>query len=274
VPALGQPELDEDGYPQQGLSEDDFWFIAGPRQPGAWRPVRRKAYLSVKLLTRLALLPMALLLLLGAQGFISNLARDCGGAQAQQRQQSCFVMSLFPEVPGSAATHPVATSIPTRPMIPAVPDDLPANVHDFVVIALPYAIQAHKALAWPTSVILAQWGLEHGWKVPDYTGYNWGNSSAIEGEPSVPGTNAPGSPAAFAYARTPADGLRYFLSAARLPYYAGVAPAAKRGGANAAAVALGESPWDAAHYTVTGHPGSSLLAIMQDFNFYRFDVGG
>jgi hypothetical protein len=38
-------------------------------------------------------------------------------------------------------------------------------------------------------------------------------------------------------------------------------------------VALGQSPWDANHYTVTGMPGSSLLAILHDFNFYRLDVG-
>lgn len=142
---------------------------------------------------------------------------------------------------------------------------------DFVRFALPYAKRASAETGWPVSVILAQWGLEHGWQLPGYTGYNFGNSGAVPNEPAVPGTDAPGSPAAFAFAPTPEDGLRIYLHVAALDYYTEIAPAAARGGPDAAARALGESPWDAAHYTTSGDPGSSLLAVMRDFNLYQYD---
>ncbi len=270
LPALSQDAEDGSWLPGEDITEDDFWFIAGPDRAnassGRWKPP-----VSLRLMSRLAVVPLVALLLLGVQGFVFHSARDCA---ASQRGPACFALSLFPSQSGSQVMVPPTPTPRPAPAIPAIPNDVPANVHGFLVLAMPYAVQAHQALGWPTSVIMAQWGLEHGWFVPDYTGYNWGNVSAIAGEPSVGGINVPGSPAAFAYARTPADGLRYFLSAARLPYYAGVAPAARQGGADAAAVALGHSPWDAGHYTNIGQPGSSLLAIMRDFNFYRFDVGG
>ena len=119
-------------------------------------------------------------------------------------------------------------------------------------------------------MILAQWGLEQGWETPRFTGYNWGNCGAVPDEPSVPGTSAPGSPDAFAYAPGPEDGLRIYLHVAHLDYYTAVAPAAQNG-PDAAARALGESPWDAGHYTDHDDPGSSLVAIMQDFNLYQYD---
>lgn len=140
----------------------------------------------------------------------------------------------------------------------------------FVQYALPYARRAHADTGWPVSLILAQWGLEQGWETPRFTGYNWGNCGAYPGEPTVPGTSAPGSPAAFAYAPGPEDGLRIYLHVAHLSYYAAIAPAAQNG-PDAAARALGASPWDAGHYTDHGDPGSSLIAIMQDFNLYQYD---
>lgn len=141
----------------------------------------------------------------------------------------------------------------------------------FIALALPYAQRAHQQTQWPMSVILAQWGLEQGWKAPGYTGYNWGNVAALPGEPTVGGTHVWGSPGAFAYAKTPEDGLRYYLHVAGLGYYSAVAPAAQSGGADAAARALGRSPWDAAHYTSRGDPGSSLIALMQRYNLYQYD---
>ena len=257
VPAFGADDADED------LADTDLHFIPGHQR------ARRHAPIPVRLLIKLAILPTVALLLVGVGAFGLGLGRDCSGKQSNQ---GCFTLSMFRSQ--AANQQYMASPTPTvAPALPAIPNDLPVNVHHFVTIALSYAVQAHQALAWPTSLILAMWGLEQGWSVPSYTGYNWGNVSAIQGEPSVGGINVPGSPAAFAYARTPADGLRYFLSAARLPYYMLVAPAAKQGGPDAAAVALGRSPWDANHYTVTGMPGSSLLAILHDFNFYRLDVG-
>jgi hypothetical protein len=144
---------------------------------------------------------------------------------------------------------------------PTVPADLPHNVRAFVRLALPYALQAHQALGWQTSVLLAQWGLEHGWQVPDAQGYNWGNT---EYAPACP------KPGRFCYAPTPAEGLREYLYTAHLPFYDRVRAAVPYG-ADAVAVALGESPWDEGHYTADGHPGDSLLAIMRQFNLYRFD---
>ncbi len=158
--------------------------------------------------------------------------------------------------------------IPTNEYVgqPAVVQGEPA----FVQFVLPYARRAHADTGWPVSMILAQWGLEQGWQTPRFTGYNWGNCGAYDGEPTVPGTSAPGSPPAFAYAPGPEDGLRIYLHVAHLPYYTAIAPAAQNG-PDAAARALGESPWDAGHYTDHGDPGSSLIAIMQDFNLYQYD---
>jgi LysM repeat protein len=140
----------------------------------------------------------------------------------------------------------------------------------FVQYVLPYARRAHADTGWPVSMILAQWGLEQGWETPRFTGYNWGNCGAVPDEPTVPGTSAPGSPSAFAYAPGPEDGLRIYLHVAHLSYYTAIAPAAQNG-PDAAARALGNSPWDAGHYTDHGDPGSSLIAIMQDFNLYQYD---
>ena len=267
IPALRQEAPDGTWQADEPLASGDLWFIAGPdRAKGfsGWKklPVR------VKLIARLAVLPLVALLLLGMQGFVQQAARDCAGRQSQ----TCFALSIFTAMEGSQSVIPPTPTATPKPAIPPIPNDVPMNVHDFLALAMPYAVQAHQALGWPTSMILAMWGLEHGWHVPDYTGYNWGNSGAIEGYPTVPGINVPGSPGAFAYANTPTDGLNIFLHVARLSYYTAVAPAAMQGGADAAAVALGQSPWDAGHYTNIGQPGSSLIAIMRDFNFYRFDT--
>jgi LysM repeat protein len=141
----------------------------------------------------------------------------------------------------------------------------------FIQFALPFAESAHQQTGWPVSVILAQWGLEHGWLVPGFTGYNWGNVGALPGEPQVASGGAWGAPAYFAYAPTPQDGVNYYVAVAGLPFYSRVGYAARHGGSNAAAKALGASPWDAGHYTGIGDPGSSLIIIMHAFNLYRYD---
>jgi hypothetical protein len=158
---------------------------------------------------------------------------------------------------------PLPTATPQPTPLTSVPPDLPANVRSFLQLALPYAVQAHQALGWQTSVILAQWGLEHGWYVPDSQGYNWGNTEYAPGCPYRVGSR-------FCYAATPAEGTREYIYTAQLRYYDGVRAAIPQG-ADATAVALGVSPWDEGHYTKTGQPGSSLLAILHDFNLYRFD---
>ena len=141
----------------------------------------------------------------------------------------------------------------------------------YVRFVLPFARQAHEATGWPVSMILAQWGLEQGWQTPTFTGYNFGNCGGLVDEPFIPGTAVAGSPATFAYADEPEDGLRFYVHVAALPYYAQIAPAAQTGGPIAAAKALGASPWDAGHYTHSNDPGSSLVALMQQYNLQQYD---
>jgi hypothetical protein len=260
LPALGQAERAENHF-QQGPAEEDLWLIGGPGAPGRGRPATRRPILSTKSKIHLALLAMVCLLLLGAQGFIANVKRNCWDARDQP---NCLVLNIFPASSAPSAPQDPALSPTPGAGLPTIPADLPANVQSFIVIALPYAVQAHDALGWPISVLLAQWGLEHGWSVPDAQGYNWGNTEY------APGCPYQGS--RFCYASTPAEGLREYIYAARLSYYDGVRAAVKDGAA-ATALALGESPWDTGHYGGADHPGASLLAIMSNFNFYRFDSG-
>src|SRR5262249_46209505 len=119
---------------------------------------------------------------------------------------------------------------------------------------------------WYISVILAQWAVETGFKVPGYTGYNFGNVSAISGEPSVGGLNVPGSPSAFAYAVTPLDGVRYYVYFTQLGHYTGVADAYPQGPIEQA-YALAASPWDAAHY----RQGASLVNMINQYSLRDFD---
>jgi hypothetical protein len=151
--------------------------------------------------------------------------------------------------------------------------------HDFICAALPFARDAQEQMIdpphalehpWYLSVILAQWGIEQGWAMPTYTGYNFGNVSAIAGQPLVPGTNQPGSPGAFAFAGTAEQGVADYVLFAKNGLYGAVADAWPLG-PRAQALALGASPWDANHYTGINSPGSSLLAVIQINNLTRFD---
>ena len=153
---------------------------------------------------------------------------------------------------------------------PAAPG-APAHVRAFIAFTLPYAREASKQTGWPISMILAQWGLETSWRVKTFTGYNWGNCGAMPNEPAIPGTSAPGSPLAFAYAYTPEQGVEEYVHVAHLRYYTGVAAADRSGGPDAAARALGASPWDWGHYTDIGSPGSSIIALMRAYNLYWYD---
>lgn len=226
-----------------------------------------KMRLQRKRYARLAILAL-LVGLLALPGAGVRLAPACqAGADV-----SCSARSAFTPYSGAArlpdGSAPASRGSPAKS--PHQPTHLPPNITSFINLALPYALQAHKALGWQTSVILAQWGLEQGWHVPSYTGYNWGNVGPMPGVPTVPGTSTPGSPVAFSYARTPADGAQVYIMAARLPYYDRVFLAAPHGPI-ATAVALGCSPWDANHYTNTGQPGSSLIDMMQRYNLMLFD---
>lgn len=140
----------------------------------------------------------------------------------------------------------------------------------FVATMLPYAQHASQTLGWPVSVILAQWGVEHGWSLPDFDGWNTGNTKAFDsstgvcyGAPVVRGFCAP---------KTPGAGLAIYIHAAQLHYYSGIAAAARQGGPDVAARALGSSPWDEGHYTQDNSPGDTLLSAMKAFNLYRYDT--
>jgi len=177
---------------------------------------------------------------------------------------------------GGVATIPTATPGPQGGSQPVV-----YGVHDFSCAALPFARLAQNQMThgdrplvhpWYVSVIIAQWGVEQGWTMPTYTGYNFGNVSAIGGLPEVPGTSAPGSPSAFAYASTAEQGATEYVIYVKNGLYDSVTNA-WAGGAEAQALALGNSPWDAGHYTSDGRAGDTLISTMRIFNLQAFDQG-
>lgn len=177
-------------------------------------------------------------------------------------ERLCIPLAFFASAGAAAIVHAPLSPPHYGPV---------SGVQNFIAFVLPYARRAHDATGWPTSLIVAQWGLEQGWHLPSYTGYNFGNCGAVPGEPTIAGINVPGSPSAFTYSKTPDDGLRVYIHVAHLSFYTGVAWAAQHGGVDAAARALGASPWDAGHYTASGNPGSSLLAILHAYNLYQYD---
>jgi hypothetical protein len=271
LPALHPEPADQASQELMPPVERTVIFIRGADESGLTRLARWKTSTRARFLLRIALLLLVFALLLGGQSFASHLTRDCRPTQTSQ-QLPCLAFGLFspfshvllytPPNPPEAVGH-----APAGPHMPSVPTNLPAYVYAFITRALPYAFQAHLDLGWQTSVIVAQWGLEEGWFVPSATGYNWGNVRSVPGAPTTSGSHLVGS---FAYAPTPAAGLRYYLYAAHLSYYLGVTMAASQG-ADATAVALGRSPWDGGHYTDIGQPGSSLLAILRTYDLYRLD---
>ncbi len=272
LPALHPAPTEQAVQELKPPAERAVLFISGADETIVTRLARWKTPTRVRFLFRLALLPLVFLLLLGGQSFAAHLTSDCSPALTSQQKLPCLAFGLFSPF-SDALFHPprqlpqAVGHAPAGPRMPAVPINLPANIYSFIKLALPYAFQAHLDLGWQTSVIVAQWGLEVGWYVPSATGYNWGNVRSVPGAPTVGGSGLVGS---FAYAATPADGLRYYLYAANLPYYVGVTAAASQG-ADATAIALGRSPWDGGHYTDIGQPGSSLLAIMRTYDLYRLD---
>lgn len=157
----------------------------------------------------------------------------------------------------SSSSYPISGAIATE----VARGKHTTTPQEFIEFTLPYASRAHDTLHWPVSVILAQWAVEHGWRLPDFDGFNFGNEKAIGGEPA--------EQHGFAYAITPEDGLRQYLHVASLSFYSSVGQASS---ADAAARALGRSPWDEGHYTHTGDPGSSLLDVMRAYNLYRYDT--
>lgn len=120
--------------------------------------------------------------------------------------------------------------------------------------ALPYAEQAHAETGVLTSVILAQWA--------DETGYRW-----------PPPDNNPGNVGTFgghttSYATVQA-GVDGYILTMNLPYYTGVRSSV---GWMAQCHALGESPWAGSHYEASGPPpGEDLVKIIEANNLTQYD---
>jgi hypothetical protein len=189
-------------------------------------------------------------------------------ASLQVSQQLCI-----PAPPGEPLMTRVGlVSVSVSALTPSQVLHAPSNVRQFIAFALPFARQASKETGWPVSMILGQWGLEKSWRAYTFTGYNWGNCGAIPGFPAIPGTSVPGSPNQFAFANTPGQGVAEYVHVAHLRYYTAIAPAWRSGGANAAARALGASPWDWGHYTAINSPGSSVIGLMRAYNLYWYDT--
>jgi len=169
---------------------------------------------------------------------------------------------------------PTITPTP-QPIYPDHP--VVGGSYNFICTALPFARLANQRMEeagmshpWYVSTILAQWGVEFGWSMPSYTGYNFGNVSGIPGYPAVGGINVPGSPSSFAYAYTPLQGVDYYVLFVQNGYYNNVADAYPRGPI-AQALAIGASPWDADHYNLGGQWGGKLTSAIQTFDLTRFD---
>ncbi len=201
-----------------------------------------------------------------------RLALICGGVAAL-----LFIVFLTVRAqPWRGAPHvgTVAATTASRPTA--------YGEHDFVCAALPFArlAQAEMLTApnaqpypWYLSVLLAQWGVEGHWTTPGAAGYNWGNATALAGYPAVPGQRQPGIPTTFAYAATAEQGVAIAVTTSKSDAYATIA-AAYPAGRDAQATALGQSAWDANHYTDSGHPGSALLDTMHSYHLDRFDNAG
>lgn len=236
-------------------------LVVAPRRPMARRPMARfTATLTSRLRPNtpgrrralLVYLVVALVVVQALVGALTPLGRS---------ERQTFSSAL------SAVAPVVSTPFPTGPT--PQPVSSPAA---FIQTMLPYAEKAHQDLGWPTSVVLAQMGMEHGWRFPDFDGWNLANSRPFP-DPNGDGGVCYGQRVVrnFCYAPTPWIGLAIYEHCAHLSYYRGVAAAARTGGAGAAARALGQSPWDAGHYTVDSVPGDTLLNAMKTFNLYQYD---
>lgn len=167
----------------------------------------------------------------------------------------------------AAASPATPTPFPLGPTPPPV-----SSPQAFIATMLPYARQAHRDLGWPVSMTLAQMGVEHGWRLPDFDGWNLANSRPFP-DPSGDGGVCFRQRVVhdFCYAPTPQIGLAIYEHVAHLSFYSGIAQAARTGGAAAAARAMGQSPWDAGHYLGNGVQGGMLLAAMSKYNLYQYD---
>lgn len=143
----------------------------------------------------------------------------------------------------------------------------------FIRQTLTYARQAHDATGWPVALVLSQWFIEHDGYLPDrYVGDGYDVAHAVpfdspQGTCLGYGENSDGT---FCYAANMEQGLAIWLHVARLPFYAQVPIAAKQGD-DAAAHALGASPWASSGYRLNGVAGGSLISVMREYNLAQYD---
>ena len=250
------------------LAEPESEPLAGPRasQPGM-TPRRLITRFTVSLTERLRLNTprrrRALLVYLAVAVIVAQTL--VGALTPLGRSERQTFDSALGALGAAAPAYP--TPFPSGPTPQPV-----ASPAAFIQTMLPYARKAHNDLGWPTSVILAQMGVEHGWRFPDFDGWNLANSRPFP-DPNGDGGVCYGQSVVrnFCYAATPWIGLAIYEHVAHLSYYRGVAAAARTGGAAAAARALGQSPWDAGHYTAGGAPGDTLINAMKRYNLYQYD---
>ena len=125
----------------------------------------------------------------------------------------------------------------------------------FFAAALPYAQQEYAATGVHTSVVLAQWA--------DEQGYRW---PAMYNNPGNVGD--PVSAGQVSYPTVEA-GVEASIQTMLLGYYAGVRSAV---GWLAQCYALGQSPWAGGHYDAGGGPpGQDLVWIINNFNLTQYD---
>lgn len=202
------------------------------------------------------------------------------------------IIQLNPQIQNPNLIHPgdvvhVCTNS-TNPKSIVLATSLPTWHQKFVCLAYPFVQKVQKlqmqgdgALPhpWHTSAILAQWAIEQGWTMPGYTGYNFGNVSAINGYPSTGGTGQWGSPSGFAYAHTPDQGIEEYVIFTKMGYYRDIADKWDQG-AEAQAWAIGQSKWDAGRYTtwdanhtyMTQPAGTVLVNGLHANNLTQFDT--
>jgi hypothetical protein len=125
----------------------------------------------------------------------------------------------------------------------------------FFTAALPYAQQEFAATGVHTSVVLAQWADEQGYRWPAMY-----NNPGNVGDPVNAGQV--GYPTVEA-------GVQASINTMLLGYYTGVRAAV---GWLAQCYALGQSPWAGGHYDASGGPpGQDLVWIINTFNLTQYD---
>ena len=65
--------------------------------------------------------------------------------------------------------------------------------------------------------------------------------------------------------------MRFYIQVAKLSYYNQIASAARSGGPEAAAKVARRVSLGRGHYTANNDPGSSLIALMKQYNLTQYD---